>query len=363
MTQRYPFNDDLLLSQEDRAKAQIMWPNVAFAFQNDDLKGAFEALNDKAVSSKARARHWGVTAVGLVWASLLAASAEPLYAHSPLKNLAIGIAAIAGIAGAVIGAAGVMFAESKRRWLERRFLTERLRQFNFQSVIFLADEILRAAETGDHTEFRQRREQCLTTFDTNVIARVSASYESTVEHTDEEKSPWLFEDGLPSKHLNGPHLDELLDAYATLRFRRQIDFVNHKLSRDRHMFSPFPAEQAARFGIAALMCVVGLVALHALVAWGAFKGASHDVMLVGQIAAMWLAITALALRTLEEGLQPHRETERYRAYRAATKRAQRAFENARTAKEKLTSMRDMERLSFDEMLSFLESNQEAKFVM
>lgn len=72
---------------------------------------------------------------------------------------------------------------------------------------------------------------------------------------------------------------------------------------------------------------------------------------------------ALALRTLEEGLQPHREVERYRQYGSALRIIRDRFKRADNAKEKMQALKELEGLSYWEMVSFLKSGEEAKFVM
>jgi hypothetical protein len=81
------------------------------------------------------------------------------------------------------------------------------------------------------------------------------------------------------------------------------------------------------------------------------------------VAVIWLAIVALGSPTLEEGLQLSREIERYEDYRAAVFDARSQFDHARTNEERVHAMIEMERISFDEMRSFLRTASETSFLL
>ena len=55
--------------------------------------------------------------------------------------------------------------------------------------------------------------------------------------------------------------------------------------------------------------------------------------------------------------------ERYQQYRAALRAVQERFDAAPSQAEKLAVMREMERISFDEMRNFLITNDRSRFVM
>jgi hypothetical protein len=81
------------------------------------------------------------------------------------------------------------------------------------------------------------------------------------------------------------------------------------------------------------------------------------------IWVIWVAIVALAFRALQEGLQPEREIERYRHYRAGIRAIRDRFDQASSPGEKFEVMQEMERLTFDEFVNFLRSNDEARFII
>lgn len=79
------------------------------------------------------------------------------------------------------------------------------------------------------------------------------------------------------------------------------------------------------------------------------------------VGVVWLAF--LGARTLEEGFGVSREIERYEDYRTAVFDARERFRRAQTVQAKLRGIMDMERISFDEMRSFLRTNNESSFVL
>jgi Domain of unknown function (DUF4365) len=68
-------------------------------------------------------------------------------------------------------------------------------------------------------------------------------------------------------------------------------------------------------------------------------------------------------RAIEQGLQPEREIERYQQYRSAVRAILERYDEAPSQAAKIEIMREMERLSFDEMRNFLITNERSRFVM
>ena len=363
----YPFNDELLFTQADRDLAKKLYPSVYPALDHEELRAAFSGIDEAANAAKRRSRRWGKTAVVLVTAALLLASTEPLFERHHWSPHALAImgmmSAALGIPGALLGAFGVLFANTKREWLEGRLLTERMRQFHFQTLVGLMPDILNAARSGDWAAFIATRSMLLEKFKKEVIERKSSLFTAMVDG--DEQDVWLIAPSDPP----GPGVDvnhELFRAYRYLRIERQIRFTDYKLDSRRKLFPTLPRDQAAKFGMAAMLCVMGLVILHILIALGAGFGARFGVtqyLYILHLIAIWLAILALSIRTLEEGLRPGREVERYRAYRSALRAIERRFNEAPNVEVRYRAMTALETLTFDEMVNFLKSNNEARFVM
>jgi hypothetical protein len=81
-----------------------------------------------------------------------------------------------------------------------------------------------------------------------------------------------------------------------------------------------------------------------------------------QWIAICFAVVALGMRTLEEGLQPKRELERYQRHSDLVRDILARFD-AGSRQIKFETMIEMERLAFEEMRDFLRTAQESRFVM
>lgn len=121
------------------------------------------------------------------------------------------------------------------------------------------------------------------------------------------------------------------------------------------------------FSITTLVCILAIFVIHLWIAISlSLEGQAEHAGMFGfdtHVWVIWIAIVVLGIRALQEGLQPERELERYRHYRAGVHALRDRFEAAISAAEKLEIRRDMERLTFDEFRNFLRSNHEARFVL
>jgi hypothetical protein len=183
-----------------------------------------------------------------------------------------------------------------------------------------------------------------------------------VLESDADKDCWLFDlqAVAPSEDANAVML-EFFEAYRKFRILDQIDYANMKLS-EGEAFLPL-RRQARLFSNISLLCILGVFGIHIWIAGeSALQSGAHAGPAL-HVAILWLAIVALAIRALEEGLQPEREIERYRHYAAGVKAIRDRFNDATSPAQTLEIMMDMERLSYDEMKIFLRSNNEARFVL
>jgi hypothetical protein len=83
---------------------------------------------------------------------------------------------------------------------------------------------------------------------------------------------------------------------------------------------------------------------------GAGDGSSAGKLLL-HLFAVFCAVTALGMRTLEEGLQPKRELERYQNYSDDVQEIANHFERGSCA-DKFQAMIEMEELAYNEMREF-----------
>jgi hypothetical protein len=175
-------------------------------------------------------------------------------------------------------------------------------------------------------------------------------------------------DGGNSPPSVAPDFDiaQLFRAYRRLRFEEQIGYAEHKLRTSNVSAKLIGAPlRNQREGLHAIWTVAfgALVALHGgivigtLACWCAVRNPWLPVV------SIWLALFALGVRTLEEGLRLSQEIERYEDYRAEVSDAFTRFDHASTTEDKLRVMMDMEQIAFDEMRSFLRTASESSFVL
>jgi hypothetical protein len=294
----------------------------------------------------------------LVSAALLLAAGEPIYADYHRMALVIAvISGIFGLAGAVIGTFGLLHARQKHDWLQHRLVTERIRLFHFGTMLRLSDLLL----AGRREEYVDQRAQLFEQFRTDVLERARLSLDRVIKEKDDNLSSVL---PTPPDVIDPASEHDWRAAYRRLRIGRQIDYAEYKLQNDdMRLFSKFPIQQARWFGRLTAGCVAGLVIAHLLIVADVImtRGVIGGAWL--HVVGVWFAIIALALRTLQEGLQPEQEIDRYRHYSAAMRSVGERFDAARTVADVLGAAASAERHSANEMLIFLRSGYEARFVM
>lgn len=154
------FNDDLLVPEEDLDRARRSYPRIFYILDHPELRDLFTAYDRPANAAKKRSRVAGAAAVLLAVIALLGASAEPLYhgVDAPYPELIGFASALAGVMGVVIGLWGVLYARSKKEWLYRRLVTERLRQFHFQTFVCRLPDVA-GSFNRNSADYRGRREK------------------------------------------------------------------------------------------------------------------------------------------------------------------------------------------------------------
>lgn len=363
----HKFNDDLLLAQEDRDLAARKYPAIYHVLDHPELRHLFSKYDGPANRAKRRARKAGLWAIGLVWVALVIASSEHLLAHTEwVARTFAAISAVCGLIGVVIGGTGILFAAKKQEWLHKRLMTESIRQFQFQTFVFRWPEILRSL-IGEEARaaFLLERKLWFDEFHARFHGKLDEQFTCTLED-ETQKGGWLHgTGGGRSESSEDPRLDSLFQAYRELRIMHQIGYANHQLRDDRRIFSSAPRRQAAIFSGVGFICVILVCAIHVGVLAGALTWSSlwKDHAGIASLIIIWIAIAALAVRAIQEGLQPEREVERYQQYRSSVSFILERFDGAASPLEKLDIMREMERLVFDEMRNFLITGNRSRFLL
>jgi hypothetical protein len=247
-------------------------------------------------------------------------------------------------------------------------MTERIRQFHFQTVVFRLPQVFASLkDDGAKSKFLSERDIWFESFKSRFADKLDSAFTSIIRE-EEKPNVWLH-DGA-EKQADTAHenkdLDPVFKAYREFRILHQLDYADYKLQNDYRIISIMPRRQLAVLSQLAIACLIILFVLHIGVLAGALFPASifatfHSPNAV--VIIIWLALVALATRAVEEGLQPEREIERYQQYRSAVRAILERYDEASTQKSKLEIMREMERLAFDEMRNFLLTNERARFVM
>jgi hypothetical protein len=287
------------------------------------------------------------------------------------------VAALFGVTSIWIGLFGVLYAGSKRRWLCNRLMTERLRQFHFQSFICRWSEVSASLTGVDAAEeYLKKRKTWFDNFLATLPAHLGSELTDILDDESQSKC-WLH----PSPESLAPtvvprDLEPLFAAYRELRIMHQLHYANYKLRSDGHSLSWSPRLQDGVFSYVLLLCILVILAVHLWIAFSVlldnhlpgltsflFDYESGNAGIDVHVWVIWIAIVALATRALQEGLQPEREIERYRHYRASIRAIRDRFDQAISPAAKYETMVEMERLSYDEFRNFLLSSNEARFVI
>jgi hypothetical protein len=243
-------------------------------------------------------------------------------------------------------------------------MTERLRQFHFQAFVCRWPEIVNSLASQRAAEsYVADRRLWFAAFTQKMERGLVAEFTNLMQETD-EKDVWLYEPPVSSMSAHPTvSLDELFEAYKILRIDHQLRYANYKLSPDEGILATSASTQQSMFSTLTLIGIAALLLIHV----GVAIGVAFDLKQLNphwiHVIAICIAIGVLTIRAFEEGLQPARELERYQSYRSAVRAISHRFDAAQSPAEKLEVMKDMEQVSFDEMATFLRTNNEARFVL
>jgi hypothetical protein len=259
-------------------------------------------------AAKKRGRVAGLLAIGMGAVSLVIAAATPVYRGSPHIWVFGLIAAVLGVASILIGFGGVLYAGAKRRWLCNRVMTERLRQFHFQSFVCRWREIAASlAGAKAAKDYADQRPAWFHIFLATLPVRLDSELTDLLDDESPSKC-WLH----PLPRLPGPDeavggLNELFSAYRDLRIMHQIHYANHKLRSDQNIFSWSPRLQEVSFSYTILLCILAIFVIHLWIAFSILLDArihgseaflfNYESAAVGidvHVGVIWVAILRLS---------------------------------------------------------------------
>jgi hypothetical protein len=363
------FNDDLLLTAEDRENAKEAFGPIFHVIDNPELRASFVEYDEPAGRHKRRSHLAGIFAVFLVVVGLSISSGESVYKDWWPATTALSIAraaAVFALLGGLMGLFNIMTGTEKRRWLCQRLAGERLRQFHFQDFVCNAGEIL-VSLSGQvaKNEFIANRSARLATFKKRLVSHLESELNALV-FWGQGSDVWI--EHLP-RALGETNLNALPEqyfrAYCTLRIMHQQKYAEWKLRYGRLM-SLRALEMILWYGglVMALALIGTEIAIVFLLPWMAptDQAVRYTIEVDLHWAAIGCAVLALGLRTLEEGLHAKRELERYTSYRSRIKDVLLRYETGSRA-EKFEAMIEMEQLAFEEFRDFLSTADGSRFVM
>ena len=181
----FRFNDELLLSEEDRNLANSAYPNVYFALDHPELRDEFQRIDKLANAAKRASRRVGCAALIFATLSLLtfpfALLLQGIFSEAQLREdflLVLGIlGASFGILALIFGNLGLGFGRLKRKWLQQRLITERLRQWHAQHLAAHAADIARVAGSDeDRGAWLAQRALAFARFKRRFIDQIGSDY-------------------------------------------------------------------------------------------------------------------------------------------------------------------------------------------
>ncbi len=384
----FRFNDELLLSDADRSLAEQAYPNVFFALDNPELRAEFKRVDEIALKAKTRSRWIGCAALIFATFSLLTFPLEPVIQgiwkstieYEIIFQYVAVFGATFGILALVFGNIGLGFGKVKRNWLQQRLITERLRQWNAQYFIAHAVDIAAAAQDQDaKSAWLAQRSVAFNRFKRMFIDQVESEYAKFTVSTAASFSGqsvtdprtrhafWIDEAWAKAaaKKPDKAHqetLNEVYKAYEETRLVGQIQYTNYVLSSDGPFWSS-PAKQLHVLGnLSYVLVVLAFFSNFAALISALWIQFPIDWEVVSSLAIAF-AIFAVGVRAMLEGLRPQRETRRMQLYAAAINLADTSFKAARSHAKYIEAMSMLERASYDEMIEFISSNEQARFVL
>jgi hypothetical protein len=360
------FNDDLLMNDRDLEYARSQFPEIVHILDYPHLRAKFAEYEREANVARDRVRSLGFTAVVTGLLALTTIATQPLWPHVFWAQWVAVIIELGGMLAALIAAGGLWLGPWKRRWLESRLMTERIRQWHFQLMIFRGHQIdASGSDRSAVVQFQQDRDRWFADFLQANEGKLDAQLEMLIREPS-HSAAWLH---APATAYNtrSTMLPHVFVAYERLRFDHQYSYSVYKLreSTDRAVwqFLKWPARRqiAVLSGLASACFVAALICAGALVWCHTFR-VSEETELYIRTAAIVVALIGAALRTIQEGLGLDQEIERYSDYRGRTIRIRDHFNRGTDVQERLHLMADLELASVDELIGFLRTHHNATFV-
>jgi hypothetical protein len=352
-------NDDLMLTDAAQAHWRTHHPAEFRVLDWPEMRAEFLLHEPRANIARKRAQGQGIVSVlmaggGVILAALTAVMPEAW--RAPAAILAAALVFIGGLWSLWL------FALSGQRiaWLSHRYNTERIRQFHFQYILNnLGAAVPAMRDDAALAAYRAARATAFADFlQTSAMGaeRIHHLKTDTVEADIWIKHAWAESPKVPDTDKSD--LAALLDALRQLRLGIQERYSGAKLAVNAHA----PGTRANLFGLAGDLGT-GIVVIFAFLSGLALAISSWAAWhpLFWTIVGVFSAVGLMA-RVMDQGLQTHVDHERYDWYHSAVKAATARF-NEGTVRDKISALRDLEGLAYQEMRRFIVAHLRGKFLM
>jgi hypothetical protein len=337
--------------------------SVRFAFEFPELLQVFRQIDESAEAARIRSRRIGFIAIVLVLMALLLASADSLFTDLPARvhHAAGYLAAALGLIGTALALLSLNRSSSQRGWVRQRMQTECLRNFHFLLIAERLPQIVAASGNPElESHYQAERAKAFAALRGRIVDRERETLASIVADREYDPLQGLVEAAPVAKQDDSPVAADVFAAWRKLRLDWQLAYCDAKLADDTPNGRPSPRRLESLFSIFGWTCIGIIILLHVLHFGDGLLGLSQRWLQVGTV---WTALIALAARTLESGLAPQREVERYEQYRVKLRVAAQRFQAAQTFAARVEALRTLERVALEEMLTFVRTHARAHFLM
>ena len=362
------FNDDLLTNSGDLKNAKDQFPEVFPLLDHPELRSVFAEYEKLANKARAWVRWLGLLAVAFGTIALLSAATEPLWHQLKCEKLLTIIFEFCGLGATAVTGGSLLLGPWRNRWMESRFMTERLRQWHFQLLIRKGGEIealLRQPDAKALEAFEAQRKIWFDDFLHDFVGKIDSRMDSLAKDPD-FSNDWLLQPATCFSN-HSPALTHVFEVYRRLRFMHQYDYATHKLSEstDRSFLKflkwPMLRQESAIQGVVSFCFISTLLLSVVVILNGYFEFIPPSVAPFVGCAVLVLAIVGIAFRTIQDGLGISKDIERYRDYRGKVRRLLFLFEASNDQQKKLRLMEEMEIAVVDELKGFLRTHRDAAF--
>jgi len=361
------FNDDLLTNIGDLHYAKSQFPRVFALLDHEELRSVFLQYEIKANKAHSYVHRLGLAAVAFAALALLSAATQPLWSTLRYANIGIIVFELFGLLAALVAGTSLWVGPWRRRWLESRFMAERVRQWHFQMLVRKGHEVeVALADSASAVDaFRKLRQTWFSDFLHEYGGKLDSRMDSLANDPD-FSADWLHR---PTDfRFSDDIFNDLTEAYRRLRFSHQYDYSTYKLSTSIDdppwHFLKWPLlRQQSTIQTAVSLCFVTAFLSSIAVILTRYFGLSRDVDVFLSCVTLVIAVLGIAFRTVQEGLAISKDIERYRDYRGKVRRLLLCFEETEDRSKKLRLMEELELAAVDELRGFLRAHREAGFAL